>query len=67
MLEQKAWLTREEMREIYPCGRDQISKMFNQAKEKAIEEDYFIPICRPPVVPTEVVLELFPIGKKKSF
>lgn len=62
----KPWLTVSDMKVIYPCGRTMLYEMFRNAKVKAIDENYYIPVCKPPVVPTEIVLKLYPVGKKKS-
>ena len=63
----KSWLTRQDIRVIYPVGRDTASKMFNKALDKAINENWFIPVTRPRLVPTPQVLELFPIkGARKQ-
>lgn len=62
-IRQKPWLTTKDIYQIYPVGQNMARDMFNKAKEKAIKDNYYLPICRPPVVPTEVVENLFPIGK----
>lgn len=61
-IKRKPWLSRNDIYQIYPVGHVRSLEMFNQAKEKAILENYYLPICRPPVVPTECVIDLFPIG-----
>lgn len=60
----KPWLTHADMYAIYPCGEGACRDMFNKARIKAIDENYFVPVTRPAVVPTECVISLFPIGKK---
>lgn len=62
----KPWLNRKDIYAIYPVGRERARLMMNEAREKAIEENYFVPISRPPVVPTECVLELFPLKKPRN-
>lgn len=61
----KPWLNTKELRMIYPVGKETALKMMRQAKEKAINENWFIPVARPPVVPTQCVMELFPLKKPR--
>ena len=62
----KPWLTVKDIYQIYPCGISACRGMFKSALQKAKDENWFIPITNPPVVPTPHVLQLYPIkGAKK--
>lgn len=56
------WLSVKDLRKIYLLNEKACRKMFNTAKAKAIEDNYFVPACRPAVVPTACVKELYPIS-----
>lgn len=63
----KPWLTVKDIQIIYMVGTDTARGMFKKAYEKAINENWFIPVTRPRLVPTPQVLELFPIkGARKQ-
>lgn len=56
------WLSVKDIKKIYLINEKACRKMFNKAKSKAIEDNYFVPNSRPAVVPTRCVKELYPIA-----
>lgn len=56
------WLSVKDIQKIYSINEKACRKMFNQAKEKALEDNYFVPNSRPALVPTKCVRDLYPIA-----
>lgn len=56
------WLSVKDIQRIYLMNEKSCRKMFKEAKQKALDDNYFVPTSRPAVVPTKCIRELYPIA-----